>query len=102
MVVWTLARKDLRLLLRDARAMIILLAMPLIFILVLGISLGDGFGQPADARLRVSVLNLDPGVPRYFDRPAMIREGMAGLTVLPNPAAGTSQALAACSLATAN
>ena len=45
MVIWTLAKKDLRLLVRDARAMIILLAMPLIFILVLGISLGENFGQ---------------------------------------------------------
>ena len=35
----TLARKDLRLLLRDPRAVVILLAMPLIFILVLGVSL---------------------------------------------------------------
>jgi ABC-2 type transport system permease protein len=102
MVIWTLAKKDLRLLVRDARAMIILLAMPLIFILVLGISLGEGFGQPADSRLRVSVLNLDTGVPRFFDRPAMIREGMAGLSITPNPAVGASQAFAACSLATAN
>src|SRR5437764_582446 len=36
MVIWTLARKDLRLLVRDPRALIILVAMPLIFILVLG------------------------------------------------------------------
>jgi predicted Na+-dependent transporter len=43
MVIWTLAKKDMRLLARDPRAMIILLAMPLIFILVLGVSLGDNF-----------------------------------------------------------
>ena len=41
----TLARKDLRLLFRDPRAVLILLAMPLVFILVLGVNtLGDGFG----------------------------------------------------------
>ena len=62
MVIWTLAKKDLRLLVRDARAMIILLAMPLIFILVLGVSLGDNFGQKSASGLRVTVLDLDKGV----------------------------------------
>jgi ABC-2 type transport system permease protein len=47
MVIWTLARKDLRLLVRDARALVILLVMPLMFIVVLGVSLGEGFGQKA-------------------------------------------------------
>ena len=37
MVIWTLARKDLRVLLRDTRAAIILMAMPVVFILVLGL-----------------------------------------------------------------
>src|SRR5262249_38733231 len=50
-----------RLLLRDPRAAIILLAMPLLFILVLGISLGEGFGQKPDDRLRVSLVDLDDG-----------------------------------------
>jgi ABC-type multidrug transport system permease subunit len=77
MVTWRLAQKDLRLLVRDARAMVILLAMPLIFILVLGVSLGEGFGKKET--LRVSVLNLDSGLPRFFDRPAMIREGVSWL-----------------------
>src|SRR4051794_14693048 len=76
MVIATLARKDLRLLLRDPRALVILLAMPLIFIAVLGISLGDGFGQKPADRLRVSILILDQGPPRTFDRPAMLREGL--------------------------
>jgi ABC-2 type transport system permease protein len=61
MVIWTLARKDLRLLLRDPRAMVVLLAMPLIFILVLGLSLGETFGQKPDDRLRISVVDLDEG-----------------------------------------
>lgn len=61
MLVWTLARKDLRLLLRDPRAVVVLLAMPLIFILVLGISLGDTFGQKPDDRLRISIVDLDKG-----------------------------------------
>jgi ABC-type Na+ efflux pump permease subunit len=61
MAIWTLARKDLRLLLRDRRAVIVLLAMPFIFILVLGLSLGEGFGQKPDNRLRISLLALDAG-----------------------------------------
>ncbi len=61
MLTWILAKKDLRLLLRDPRAMVVLLAMPLIFILVLGVSLGEGFGQKPDDRLRVSIVDLDQG-----------------------------------------
>ena len=75
-VIATLARKDLRLLARDPRAIVILLAMPLIFIAVLGVSLGDGFGQKPADRLRVSILVLDEGPPRQFDQIAMLREGL--------------------------
>ncbi|MFO0864331.1 MAG: ABC transporter permease [Gemmataceae bacterium] len=77
MGIWTLAKKDMRILLRDPRAVTILFAMPLIFILVLGVSLGEGFGQKPDDRLKVSVLVLDEGPPRFFDRPLIFREGMA-------------------------
>ena len=48
-----LAKKDLRLVWRDRRALVVLLAMPLAMILVLGLSLGEGFGQKADDRLRI-------------------------------------------------
>ena len=61
MLVWALAKKDLRLLIRDPRAMVVLLAMPLIFIMVLGASLGEGFGQKPDDRLRISIVDLDVG-----------------------------------------
>jgi len=63
MAIWTLARKDLRVLVRDTRAAIILLTMPVIFILVLGLALGEGFGQKPDDRLRVSIVNEDEGLP---------------------------------------
>jgi ABC-type transport system involved in cytochrome c biogenesis permease component len=63
MAILTLALKDLRLLRRDARSAIILLVMPLLFVAVLGMALGEGFGQPADDRLRVSIVNLDAGLP---------------------------------------
>jgi ABC-2 type transport system permease protein len=61
MATWTLAKKDLRLLVRDPRALVILLGMPFIFILVLGISLGEGFGQKPDDRLPVPIVDQDQG-----------------------------------------
>src|SRR5882672_8270154 len=74
MAVWTLAKKELRLLLRDPRAAVILLGMPLIFILILGLALGEGFGQKPDDRLRVTLVDLDQG---YTDPASMIRESVA-------------------------
>ncbi|HZU35960.1 MAG TPA: ABC transporter permease [Gemmataceae bacterium] len=67
MPIWTIAKKDLRLLVRDRRAVIILLVMPLVFIAVLGLSLGEGFAQKPDNRLRISFVNLDEG---KYDRKA--------------------------------
>src|SRR5262245_26232980 len=67
MVIWTLAKKDLRLLLRDRRAVVILLAMPCLFILLLRISLVEGFVQKPDDRLRITLLVLDEA---KFDRKA--------------------------------
>lgn len=58
MAIWTLAKKDLRLLLRDTRAAIILLTMPLLFILVLGLALGD-----PDERLHIYIVDEDAGLP---------------------------------------
>src|SRR5262245_59135038 len=63
MPVWTLALKDLRALARDRRAVVILLAMPLVVILVLGLALGETFGQKPDDRLRVSIVDEDRGPP---------------------------------------
>jgi ABC-type multidrug transport system permease subunit len=54
MVIWTLAKKDLRLLLGDRRAVVLLLAMPILFILVLGIALGKD-------QLRMTIVDLDKG-----------------------------------------
>jgi ABC-2 type transport system permease protein len=62
MPILTLAAKDLRLLLRDARSAVILLVTPLLLILVLGLALGEGFGEKPDERLRISVVNLDHGL----------------------------------------
>lgn len=80
MITWTLAKKDLRLLMRDTRAMVILVAMPFLFILVLGLSLGEGFGQKPDDRMRISIVNKDHG---YSD-PTPVREGLS-LLMLPAP-----------------
>ena len=60
--MWVLARKELKLLVRDWRAAILLLVMPLLFIFVLGLLLGEGFGQKRDDLLRVSIVDLDSGL----------------------------------------
>lgn len=79
-MIWTLSAKDLRLLLRDRRAVVILIAMPLIFILVLGVSLGEGFGKnPVDV-LKVSVVDLDLG-----NRPVVARQAAASLLPASGP-----------------
>lgn len=64
----TLALKDLRLLLRDPRSAVILLLMPVVLVLVLGLALGEGFGQKPDDRLRISIVNRDRGLPAKHAR----------------------------------
>jgi linearmycin/streptolysin S transport system permease protein len=59
----TLAAKDFRLLRRDYRSAVILLTTPLVFVAVLSVVVGEGFGQKPDDRLRVSVVNEDGGLP---------------------------------------
>src|SRR5437588_9029626 len=86
MAIWTIARKEARLLLRDPRAGIILIAMPFIFILVLGLSLGEGFGKKPDDTLHISVVDLDVG---YTEPAAAVREATAGLAWPPQ--AGPAQ-----------
>src|SRR3954462_436493 len=61
-VVLALARKELRLLLRDRMAAGLLVGMPLLFILVLGLLLGENFGQKPDDSLKIYVVDLDKGV----------------------------------------
>lgn len=61
MPIWTLAKKELRLLVRDRLAALILLVLPLLFILLLGLLLGESFGQKVDDRLRISLVDLDRG-----------------------------------------
>src|SRR5262245_14109121 len=81
MAIWTMAKKEWRLLARDRLSAVILLVMPLLFILVLGLLLGEGFGQKTDDRLRVSVVIEDVG---YSNRHAA-----AALSAVPgNPLAG--------------
>jgi ABC-2 type transport system permease protein len=67
MVIWTLAKKELRLLLRDRMAAILLLGMPLLFILILGLLVGEGFGQKSDDRLRISLVDEDTGESPFND-----------------------------------
>src|SRR5438128_8506185 len=87
MPIWTIAWKEARLLLRDPRSGIILLAMPFLFIVVLSLALGEGFGDKPDNRLRVSVLDLDDG---FTDPSLAARELAARFAWLPvsGPARG--------------
>ncbi|MFT3882237.1 MAG: hypothetical protein QM703_21625 [Gemmatales bacterium] len=74
--LWVLARKDISLLLRDRRSALLLLVMPIIFILVLGMALGETFGQKPDDRLQISIVDQDEG---FIDREAAIIEAVAWL-----------------------
>src|SRR5438445_8706743 len=100
--MWTIAKKEWRLLSRDPRAGIILLAMPFIFILVLGLSLGEGFGQKPDDRMRVSLVDLDRG---YVEPTTLMQDVVSRLTRTPDadgtPGAVDRQALAALGRAVA-
>lgn len=60
-IVWTLVKKELRLVLRDPISLILLFVLPLLFILVFGLFVGEGFGQKPDNRLRIMLLHLDGG-----------------------------------------
>jgi ABC-type multidrug transport system permease subunit len=79
MPIWTLAKKELRLLARDRLGFTILFVMPLVFVMILGLLTGEGFGQKPDTRLRISLLDLDRGYP---DNPA-VREAMTWLALPP-------------------
>jgi len=78
--MWPLAKKELRLLLRDRLSAAILLLMPLLIILALGLLTGEGFGQKPDNRLRISLVDEDLG---YVD-PVAVRDALAWLQVTPN------------------
>jgi ABC-type multidrug transport system permease subunit len=82
MVTWSLAKKEFRLLLRDWRAALILVAMPLLFILVLGLLLGEGFGQKADDRIRVMIVDRDQK-PDFFKHRGRVAAVLASAPVGP-------------------
>lgn len=74
MPAFAIALKDLRLLLRDPRSAVILLLMPLVLILVLGLSLGDAFGRKPDDQLQISVIDEDAGLPPKLVRRAPVQD----------------------------
>jgi ABC-type multidrug transport system permease subunit len=84
--IWVLSKKELRLLLRDPRAAVLLLGMPLLFILILGLLLGEGFGQNPDKRLRVSLVDLDEGLPAEYFTESYVKETAAWLASTPGSA----------------
>ncbi len=60
-IIWTLTKKELRLLARDRLALLLLIGMPLLWNFVLGLALGESFGEKPDDRMRVSLVDLDEG-----------------------------------------
>src|SRR5260370_222528 len=55
---WKITKKDVRLLLRDKRALFVLIALPLTFITILGFSAGQLFSQTEKGKkYRLGVLN---------------------------------------------
>src|SRR5579872_6917061 len=60
MNVWKITKKDLRLLVRDRLALIVLIALPLAFIAILGMSIGQLFNEKEKARqMKLGVVNED-------------------------------------------
>ena len=63
MPTFAIARKDLRLLLRDPRSVVVLVVMPLLLMLLLGLTLGRAFGEKPDSKIRITVVVEDAGLP---------------------------------------
>src|SRR5580765_799773 len=60
MNAWQITKKDLTLLVRDRRTIFVLVALPMAFISILGLSTGQLFSQREKARkVRLSVVNED-------------------------------------------
>ncbi len=58
MKAWEITRKDLRILLRDARALFVLLVLPLVFITIIGLTMGKLLGwKNTNQVLRVGVVD---------------------------------------------
>lgn len=57
--VVTVLRRESLALLRDRRTLLTLLVLPLLCIVILGILLGEGFGQKTDDHFRVTIVDLD-------------------------------------------
>jgi ABC-2 type transport system permease protein len=60
MNIWNIAKKDLVLLARDRRAVSVLIALPLVFIAIIGMSTGQMLGwRNANEQLKLAVINVD-------------------------------------------
>lgn len=60
MNIWNIAKKDLVLLARDRRAVSVLIALPLVFIAIIGMSTGQMLGwRNANEQLKLAIINKD-------------------------------------------
>lgn len=77
-----ITRKDLRLLLRDRRAIVVLIVLPVAFIAILGLSTGRLLGwRSSNQTLRLAVINRDSGA--VSDRVIRRLTRIAGVDVRP-------------------
>src|SRR5438876_6563109 len=94
MAIWTIAKKEFRLLVRDRRAALLLVATPLLFILILGLLLGESFGEKPEDLQRVYIVDRDQGT--------ALEETLAWFTMTPTlgrlPAGADAGELTALSL----
>lgn len=77
MNIWNIAKKDLVLLARDRRAVSVLIALPLVFIAIIGMSTGQMLGwRNANEQLKLAIINQDH------------RQDEASVDAAPEPASG--------------
>lgn len=101
---WEITKKDIRLLVRDARAVFVLLVLPMVFITIIGLTMGKLFGwRNTNQILKIGVVNSiaydEIGGPKWDDddsdaKPAAPADDSSAKTaMLPSPAASPSSML---------
>ncbi len=82
-VVWAIAVKDLRLLMRDRTAAFFTLVFPLLFGVVFGLIFRQAFGGGGGAVVDVAIVDLDGSELSRAYADALVEPSVGGLTVVP-------------------
>lgn len=94
---WEITKKDIRLLTRDVRALFVLLVLPLIFITIIGLTMGKLFGwRNTNQILRIGVVNAiayeQIGAPGWDDDDQDAKTVAPAAEAKPNEPASTASA----------